>query len=195
MRMILRKGVPKTRKGLSRKLDRLHDRRRDRRRVRMRQRNEDTRDPELARPLRREPREHDVGPAVLVPHHFDLAPPDAARRRTPLQRLVYRLLRGQPRGHTLGGIRLGAAVGRLARRQQTIVDVRSLLGEHAPYPLYLDEVDPNPDDAHRVTNTRRRDTRPSSSSTTRYAPLAMRCEPAVRSQAYSIVPAGNVMEI
>src|SRR5512135_3367943 len=195
MRMILRKGLPKTRKGLPRMLERFDYRRRHRCRVGVRQRDEDARDPELPSPLRRKPREHDVRPAILIAHHFDLPPANAPRRRVALQRLVDRLLGGQPRRDTLGGIRLGATVFGLPGGQQPVEDMAALVGQHVPHPLYFDEIHTHADDAHRVTNSRRRDTRPSSSSTTRYAPLTIRRGPARRSQAYSVVPAGSAVEI
>ena len=78
---------------------------------------------------------------------------------------------------------------------QPLEDVAAPLRQHLFDTGHFHEIDAHSDDAHRVTNTRRRDTRPSSSSTTRYAPLAIRCAPAVRSQAYSTVPAGSVVEI
>src|SRR6267142_2511043 len=84
---------------------------------------------------------------------------NSACRVTPLQRLVDRLLGGQPDRDVLGGVGPGATVLGLGRGEEAIEHMRPFVREHGPRARDLDQIDSDADCAHgagRATNRRRR---------------------------------------
>src|SRR3989442_12666472 len=117
-----------------------------------------------------------MGAAVGGADDLDFPPADSAGRLASLQRLVDRLLGGEPHRHVGGRVRTALTVGALGRREQALEDARSLIGDDCGNAGHLDQIDTDPDRGHGPRRAPaaeprgRTTTRPTTTPTTATAP-------------------------
>src|SRR6266550_3160627 len=104
--------------------------------------------PQLLGPSRGESGETNIGPTVGRADDLDLPPADSSRRFAALQRLVDRLLGGEPYRYVGRWVRATLAVGALGRGKQALEHARSFVGDDSGDPRDLDQIDADADRGH-----------------------------------------------